>query len=1286
MATETVELAAAYVQLVPSLKGVEGVIAKALGGSSGPVQEASRSLGQRIVSSISDAVTRSPKVAVAVGKSVASAMAEAGLAGAAVGRVVASAMGDTARIVGVAMGDVGRIAKRTFVDLTPQWVKTGVGLMASLWGAGVGRVSSAWSTATTSIGVSALSVSDRVRSSLGTAYTWVGVKAIDAGGRVSSAWSTATTSIGVAGLNAADRVGRAFSALGASIPGPVREVASVVGRAMGDLGRTAGTAAGQVASVWMGAFSKIAPGVTAALGKVGSAVSTGLQGAFSGIGGKIGGLLSSGASSAVSAAASLGSSMSSAITGAVGVGLNGLGAAVAGAVGVVAANLGGAVERADLINNFPKIMSNIGYSSEEAAGQVQRISDSLDGLPTSTDALVRTAQGLAPITGDLTSATDVALALNNALLAGGASAGLAENAMEQYRQMLAFGKVDMAAWRSMTQAMPGQMDQVAKSILGASGSTSQLYDAMQDGSVSFDDFNAALVSLNGEGIDGMASFADQAKTATGGIGTAFQNAGNRVKKAMASIIEAIGVDQIAAKINEMTSGITGFGERIAGVIDGLKGGGGFDLGGLSGMLPVIGGLAGALGPLMANLPIVGRLFAGLTGPVGLVIGLFGSMLTESDSLRGAFGDVFSALGTVLSGLAPSLTIVGNLFSTIAGVIGDSLAAAMQAVLPALVSVAEKVMPVLESVLTAVAPVLASVVEVVAGIFVQAVQILAPILADLVVTLLPVFQQVIAAIMPPLQEVITAIGGLAQEILPVLGDILGTVVGVLGNVLAAVLPTLASVIGTVLNVLATVIAYVSETVVPVISWVWYNILSPVLTWIGDTMVNLWNSYVKPAWDSISDKINSVSVFMRDTVLPVITGFAGSVKTAFENARDAVKTAWDKIKEYTAKPVNFVIGTVYTDGIKKLVDNITDAVGLDLTLPTISKIDGYASGGVLPGYTPGRDVHLFTSPTGGALALSGGEAIMRPEWVRDVGGPGAVAAMNAAAKRGGTHLSPFGDVGNPRAFKDGGIWDTLKEGVSGAVDWVADKASAVASIISDPLGAVTNLIKKPVDALLASMGWTGTFVEAIKEIPGRIISSFSSWLSDSTASMSGSGLVDMARTKIGSPYVWGAAGPDSFDCSGLVVWSLRQLGIDVPRYTASQFQANSVAVGSGGVVPGDLWFWGGSVGSGGAYHVAISSGDGMMVEAPRPGESVRETPVYGAAHAGRFLYDDGGYLQPGLTVVENRTGRPEMVFTKEQFGKLGNRGFPDRVVLQVRDREFDAYVVEVADGRIVEASRG
>jgi hypothetical protein len=61
-------------------------------------------------------------------------------------------------------------------------------------------------------------------------------------------------------------------------------------------------------------------------------------------------------------------------------------------------------------------------------------------------------------------------------------------------------------------------------------------------------------------------------------------------------------------------------------------------------------------------------------------------------------------------------------------------------------------------------------------------------------------------------------------------------------------------------------------------------------------------------------------------------------------------------------------------------------------------GFAGGGVLPGYTPGRDPHIFTSPTGGRIGLSGGEAVMRPEWTRAVG-PAYVAQANAAARQGG-----------------------------------------------------------------------------------------------------------------------------------------------------------------------------------------------------------------------------------------------------------------------------------------------
>lgn len=86
-------------------------------------------------------------------------------------------------------------------------------------------------------------------------------------------------------------------------------------------------------------------------------------------------------------------------------------------------------------------------------------------------------------------------------------------------------------------------------------------------------------------------------------------------------------------------------------------------------------------------------------------------------------------------------------------------------------------------------------------------------------------------------------------------------------------------------------------------------------------------------------------------------------------------------------------------------------------------GYASGGVLPGYTPGRDVHQFFSPTAGWLGLSGGEAIMVPEWTRAVGGPTAVAAMNKAARAGRTSGGP--------GFADGGVFGAARGGFDAAV---------------------------------------------------------------------------------------------------------------------------------------------------------------------------------------------------------------------------------------------------------------
>jgi cell wall-associated NlpC family hydrolase len=101
---------------------------------------------------------------------------------------------------------------------------------------------------------------------------------------------------------------------------------------------------------------------------------------------------------------------------------------------------------------------------------------------------------------------------------------------------------------------------------------------------------------------------------------------------------------------------------------------------------------------------------------------------------------------------------------------------------------------------------------------------------------------------------------------------------------------------------------------------------------------------------------------------------------------------------------------------------------------------------------------------------------------------------------------------------------------------------------------------------------------------------------------------ALTRIGDPYVWAAAGPSEFDCSGLVVWAFAQEGISLPHYTGDLWNLG-VHVSEADLQPGDLVFFFGE------DHVGIYIGDGLMVDAPAPGQDVMvqaitEDPYSGA----------------------------------------------------------------------------
>ncbi len=101
----------------------------------------------------------------------------------------------------------------------------------------------------------------------------------------------------------------------------------------------------------------------------------------------------------------------------------------------------------------------------------------------------------------------------------------------------------------------------------------------------------------------------------------------------------------------------------------------------------------------------------------------------------------------------------------------------------------------------------------------------------------------------------------------------------------------------------------------------------------------------------------------------------------------------------------------------------------------------------------------------------------------------------------------------------------------------------------------------------------------------------------------------------PYVWGAAGPDAFDCSGLVQWSLARAGVVMPRVAADQARTGPL-VPLSQLRPGDLLFYHTDpTAPGYISHVAIYLGNDLMIQAPEPGMTVQIVPAdFGAGFAG------------------------------------------------------------------------
>ncbi|MEU8272590.1 NlpC/P60 family protein, partial [Sphaerisporangium sp. NPDC049002] len=335
----------------------------------------------------------------------------------------------------------------------------------------------------------------------------------------------------------------------------------------------------------------------------------------------------------------------------------------------------------------------------------------------------------------------------------------------------------------------------------------------------------------------------------------------------------------------------------------------------------------------------------------------------------------------------------------------------------------------------------------------------------------------------------------------------------------------------------------------------------------------------------------------------------------------------------------------------------AAALKVPLPK-----GFARGGVLPGYTPGRDVHRFVSPTGGALDLSGGEAVMRPEWTAVVGEK-YIRNANDAARKGGVRgvVRALGIAGDPGGtvpgFADGGIIGGIASFLKKGKDFFTEGIKNAAKVVVNPvLAAVENQMSG------------SPFTQSLAALPRRAVDAFVNWLGGKESAIGGPGhkAVAAARTRIGTPYSWGGGGLDGpstgigrgantvgFDCSGLVRYGWYQaVKRAMPRTTYTQWPwSRHVDTPA----EGDLGFTSFSSSTGLPEHVTMYSGNNKIIEAPYTGSFVREVPVRPGLHWGRppasFLADKGGPIERGWNAILNKTGRREWILTPEAVDLLG-----------------------------------
>lgn len=430
-----------------------------------------------------------------------------------------------------------------------------------------------------------------------------------------------------------------------------------------------------------------------------------------------------------------------------------------------------------------------------------------------------------------------------------------------------------------------------------------------------------------------------------------------------------------------------------------------------------------------------------------------------------------------------------------------------------------------------------------------------------------------------------------------------------------------------------------------NWIVTNVMNVIHTEIeGLGIIFNWlhDNVIQPVWQNIQDSISAVWNWLSSNVFDPISHVIDGIGKGFDLMGQGIKRAWDGIVDAAKTPVKFMIDQVYNKGIMPVWNDVAGVVGLGKMDPIPLN---FASGGVMPGYQPGVDsIHAMLSP---------GEAIMVPEWTKMVG-PDRIFAMNHAARNGDT-----GSVKSMLGFANGGVVGDILGAIGGAVDALKSAALGGLKAAATP---VVQGIYSLADGALGTTGFGGLLDSGVHKLGDGFLSFLGG--KDSSA----------PKSSVGSP------GAVSGDLAGWVTAAMAAAGVNGGNWTNG---LEVIAMHESGGNPNATNNWDSNAAAGDpsrglmqtigstfeAYRMAslpddifdpvanivagihyIQSRYGDISNVPGLVSMAQGGPYVGYSGGGvtPVLYDEGGWLPPGRTLVQNNTGQPERVLAPGQGG--------------------------------------